>query len=85
MASKKEKFEEWKKGKDYIMWARLKEMCDNLDLTGSSFISYVDLGGLYWEPLLELIYKNNGCKERKVRRMEKRKRLYNVGKIERHV
>ena len=57
MASKKEKFEEWKKGKDYIMWARLKEMCDNLDLTGSSFISYVDLGGLYWEPLLELIYK----------------------------
>ena len=57
MAAKKEKFEEWKKGKDYIMWTRLKEMCDNLDLTSSSFISYVDLGGFYWEPLLELIYK----------------------------
>ena len=57
MAAKKEKFEEWKKGKDYIMWTRLKEMCDTLDLTSSSFISYVDLGGLYWEPLLELIYK----------------------------
>ena len=57
MAAKKEKFEEWKKGKDYIMWNRLKEMCDNLDLTSSSFISIVDLGGYYWEPLLELIYK----------------------------
>ena len=57
MAAKKEKFEEWKKGKDYVMWTRLKEMCDTLDLTSSSFISYVDLGGLYWEPLLELIYK----------------------------
>ena len=57
MAAKKEKFEEWKKGKDYIMWTRLREMCDNLDLTSSSFISYVDLGGFYWEPLLELIYK----------------------------
>ena len=57
MASKKEKFEEWKKGKDYIMWTRLKEMVDSLDLTSSSFIGYEDLGGLYWEPLLELIYK----------------------------
>ena len=57
MASKKEKFEEWKKGKDYIMWTKLKEMVDSLDLTSSSFIGYEDLGGLYWEPLLELIYK----------------------------
>ena len=57
MASKKDKFEDWKKGKDYTMWTRLKEMCDTLDLTSSSFIGYVDLGGLYWEPLLELIYK----------------------------
>ena len=57
MAAKKEKFEEWKKGKDYIMWGKLRDMCDNLDITSSSFISMVDLGGVYWEPLLELIYK----------------------------
>ena len=57
MAAKKEKFEEWKKGKDYIMWEKLRDMCDTLDITSSSFISMVDLGGLYWEPLLELIYK----------------------------
>ena len=57
MASKKEKFEEWKKGKDYTMWSRLKDMVDQLDLTSSSFIGLEDLGGLYWEPLLELIYK----------------------------
>ena len=57
MASKKEKFEEWKKGKDYIMWSRLKDICESLDLTSSNFIGYEDLGGLYWEPLLELIYK----------------------------
>ena len=57
MAAKKEKFEEWKKGKDYIMWGKLRDMCDNLELNSSSFISMVDLGGVYWEPLLELIYK----------------------------
>ena len=57
MASKKEKFEEWKKGKDYIMWTKLKDVCESLDLTSSNFIGYEDLGGLYWEPLLELIYK----------------------------
>ena len=57
MASKKEKFEEWKNGKDYIMWGKLRDMCDNLELNSSSFISMVDLGGVYWEPLLELIYK----------------------------
>ena len=57
MDKKKEKFEEWKKGKDYIMWGKLRDMVDNLEITSSSFISLVDLGGLYWEPLLELIYK----------------------------
>ena len=61
MAAKKEKFEEWKKGKDYYMWGKLRDMCDNLELTSSSFISMVDLGGVYWEPLLELIYKYAEC------------------------
>ena len=55
--SKKVKLEDWKKGKEYTMWTRLNEECDNLQLTGASFVSLVDLGGLFWEPLLELIYK----------------------------
>ena len=55
MDKKKEKFEEWKKGKDYIMWGKLRDMVDNLEITSSSFISLVDLGGLYWEPLLEVL------------------------------
>jgi hypothetical protein len=34
---------------------------------------------------LKIIYKDNGIKERKVRRMEKWKRLYYVGEVKRHV
>lgn len=54
---KKVKFDDWKEGKEYFMWKKLKEMCDTLELTGESFINLKDLGGCYWEPLLELLYK----------------------------
>ena len=57
MPKKKINFEDWKESKEYIMWSRLKESCDKLELNGGTFISLKDLGGFYWEPLLELIYK----------------------------
>ena len=58
MPKKKQTLEEWKsKSREYVMWTRLNEECETLDLTGASFVSLVDLGGCYWEPLLELIYK----------------------------
>ena len=54
---KKQKLDEWKGGKEYTMWKKLDEVADSLNLTGASFVSLEDLGGVYWEPLLELIYK----------------------------
>ena len=54
---KKVKFDDWKKGKEYFMWVKLKEMCEKLNLNGSNFVSFPDLGGYYFEPLFELIYK----------------------------
>ena len=54
---KKIKLDEWKGGKEYTMWKKLNEVAESLQLTGASFVSLEDLGGLYWEPLLELIYK----------------------------
>ena len=57
MPKKKVSLEDWKKGKEYKMWERLYEMCKNLGMSGGTFISLEDLGGLYWEPFFELLFK----------------------------
>ena len=57
MPKKKVNFSEWKEGKEYILWNKLLEECDKLNITDNVFLDLKDLGGLYWEPLLELIYK----------------------------
>ena len=57
MPKKKVNFSEWKNGKEYILWTKLLEVCDKLNITDNVFLDLKDLGGLYWEPLLELIYK----------------------------
>ena len=57
MPKKKQTLEEWKNGKEYKMWDRLYEMCKQLGMSGGNFISLEDLGGLYWEPFFELLFK----------------------------
>ena len=57
MPKKKVNFSEWKEGKEYILWTKLLEICEKLNITDNVFLDLKDLGGLYWEPLLELIYK----------------------------
>jgi len=57
MPKKKVNFTQWKEGKEFILWNKLLEMCEKLNITDNVFLDLKDLGGLYWEPLLELIYK----------------------------
>ena len=57
MPKKKVSLEDWKKGKEFKMWERLYEMCKRLGMSGGNFISLEDLGGLYWEPFFELLFK----------------------------
>ena len=57
MPKKKVSLEQWKKGKEFKMWERLYEMCKRLGMSGGNFISLEDLGGLYWEPFFELLFK----------------------------
>ena len=56
MPKKKKTFEEFKEEKEYIMWGKMYEMTQSLDLTQSKFESS-SCDGVYWEPLLVLIYK----------------------------
>ena len=55
---KKVTWEDFQKGKEYLMWGRLYEMAQSLDLTGPNFISSKESGsGVYWEPFLVLLFK----------------------------
>ena len=51
------KWEDFIVSKEYIMWEELLRVCKEYQLTEGSFVSYKDLGGLYWEPLLDRILK----------------------------
>lgn len=44
---KKVKFDDWKEGKEYFMWAKMKEVCESLGLKSESFINKRDLGDCY--------------------------------------
>lgn len=58
MPKKKVTWEDFQQGKEYLMWGRLFEMAQSLDLTGPNFISSKESGsGVYWEPFLVLLFK----------------------------
>ena len=46
------------KGKEYLMWGRLFDIAQSLELTGPNFISSKESGsGVYWEPFFVMIFK----------------------------
>ena len=45
MPKKKVNFSEWKNGKEYILWTKLLEVCDKLNITDNVFLDLKDLGG----------------------------------------
>lgn len=57
MPRKKPKFEDFIKTKEYKIWINISQVCDNYNLSGSTYITRKDIGGVYWEPLLDRIFK----------------------------
>ena len=43
--------------KEYKLWKNLSEVQKSFNLNEATFYDYKDLGGCYWEPLLDRIYK----------------------------
>ena len=43
--------------KEYKLWQNLAEVQKRYNLNEATFYDYKDLGGCYWEPLLDRIYK----------------------------
>ena len=43
--------------KEYKLWQNLAEFQKKFNLNEATFYDYKDLGGYYWEPLLDRIYK----------------------------
>ena len=57
MPKKKISLEEYKKTQEYQLWYNIEQLCNQYDLSGDNYITRKDLGGFYWEPLWERIYK----------------------------
>ena len=43
--------------KEYKLWKNLAEVQKKFNLNEATFYDYKDLGGVYWEPLLDRLYK----------------------------
>ena len=57
MPKKKITIEEFKKTQEYQLWSNIEQLCKQYDLSGDNYITRKDLGGFFWEPLWERIYK----------------------------
>ena len=57
MPKKKISFEDYKKTQEYQLWLNIEQLCSLYGLTGDNYITRKDLGGFFWEPLWERIYK----------------------------
>ena len=50
-------YETYIESKEYKLWKNLAEVQRKFNLNEATFYDYKDLGGVYWEPLLERLYK----------------------------
>jgi hypothetical protein len=54
---KKLKWETFTASAEYIIWVELDRVCNEFKISEDTFFEKTDLGGLYWEPLLDRILK----------------------------
>ena len=54
---KKLKWETFTASAEYIIWVELDRVCSEFRISEDTFFEKTDLGGLYWEPLLDRILK----------------------------
>ena len=50
-------YETYIESKEYKLWKNLAEVQKKFNLNEATFYDYKDLGGVYWEPLLDRLYK----------------------------
>ena len=50
-------YESLLESKEYKLWQNLADVQKKYNLNEATFYDYKDLGGVYWEPLLDRIYK----------------------------
>jgi len=50
-------FDAYKATDEYKMWLHLEELCEQYELTGDNYIVRKDIGGVFWEPLWDRIFK----------------------------
>ena len=49
--------EAYKSTEEYQMWIHIENLCEQYELTGDNFIVRKDIGGVFWEPLWDRIFK----------------------------
>ena len=54
---KKVKWETFTASAEYLLWVELDRVCNEFRISEDTFFEKTDLGGLYWEPLLDRILK----------------------------
>ena len=57
MPKKKISLEQYKTTQEYQLWCNIEQLCNQYGLSGDNYITRKDLGGFFWEPLWERIYK----------------------------
>ena len=50
-------FETYKTTEEYKMWLHIESLCEQYELTGDNYIVRKDIGGVFWEPLWDRIFK----------------------------
>ena len=57
MPKKKITLEQFKNTQEYKLWLHIEQLCGQYEISGDNFITRKDLGGFFWEPLWDRIYK----------------------------
>ena len=50
-------FDTYKTTEEYKMWLHIESLCEQYELTGDNYIVRKDIGGVFWEPLWDRIFK----------------------------
>ena len=50
-------FDTYKETDEYKMWLHIESLCKQYELTGDNYIVRKDIGGVFWEPLWDRIFK----------------------------
>ena len=53
----KPKWSAFQESKEYQLWLNIETICNEYDLSGNNYVTRADVGGVFWEPLFEKIFK----------------------------